>query len=65
MLLFETFYLPAGMEFAFNLGAGCGACVAKGGAFVFLTKHKEKDMRELSTEELEVVVGGRPIIIKD
>jgi len=24
----------------------------------------EKDMRELSTEELEVVVGGRPIVIE-
>ena len=28
-----------------------------------LIKHKENDMRELSTEELEVVVGGMPIII--
>ena len=42
----------------------CGDCAAKGGAFVFIViKHKENDMRELSIEELEVVVGGGPIII--
>ena len=29
----------------------------------FLNLLKEKDMRELSTEELDVVVGGQPIII--
>jgi len=41
-----------------------GGCTAKDwGLCEFLNLLKEKDMRELSTEELDVVVGGMPIII--
>jgi len=41
-----------------------GICTARGGAFVPIKLSKGKDMRELSTEELEVVVGGGPIVIE-
>jgi len=42
-----------------------GAVLRRGGAFVScFNLLKEKDMRELSTEELDVVVGGMPIIIQ-
>ena len=40
-----------------------GTVLQRGGAFVNFNLLKEKDMRELSNEELDVVVGGSPIII--
>jgi len=43
-----------------------GGCTSKGvwGLCEFINLLKEKDMRELSTEELDVVVGGGPIVIE-
>ena len=62
---FETFYLPIGMKLASIIMQAVGGCTAKGwGLCEFLNLLKEKDMRELSTEELDVVVGGMPIIIQ-
>ena len=41
-----------------------GAAQHRGvGLCEYINLLKEKDMRELSTEELDVVVGGMPIIL--
>lgn len=62
---FETFLLPIGMIIAFtNRAALWGTVLQRVGPLCFETKHKEKDMRELSTEELDVVVGGNPITVE-
>jgi len=62
----EIFSLPTGTKIAFKLKCRLwGDVQQRGGAFVnYFNLLKEYDMRELSTEELDVVVGGTPIIIQ-
>lgn len=53
------------MNLALNRPAGCGTVLQRVvGLFVFLLTQRNKDMRELSVEELDVVVGGMPIIVE-
>ena len=46
------------------IGTDCGTVLQRVGPLCLLNEHKENIMRELSVEELEVVVGGFPIVIE-